>query len=100
MTQKRFKKLLMSKGYERNSANAIVKETIRSGKPYAETYEKLEAMLSVNISCAVEAFENAIKQIQKIAVACSKAIAAFTETYHEAMKEENQPVKGSVEEYE
>ena len=87
MTQKRFRKLLMSKGYERNAINEIVKETINSGKPYAEVYKAITAFESINISCCVDAFTNACKQLQKIASACAKAITAFGETFHDAMKE-------------
>ena len=87
MTQKRFRKLLMSKGYERNGINEIVKNTIKSGKPYAEVYKTMTAFENINISCCVDAFTNAIKQIQKMASAVAKAIAAFFETYHDAMKE-------------
>ena len=87
MTQKRFRKLLMSKGYERNDINKIVKETIKSGKPYAEVYKAMTALENINISCCVDAFTNALEQIRKAASAAAKAIAAFISTYHDAMKE-------------
>lgn len=87
MTQKRFRKLLMSKGYERNGINEIVKNTIKSGKSYAEVYKAMTALESINISCCVDAFTNALKQLQKIAAACAKAITAFGEAFHDAMKE-------------
>lgn len=70
MTQKRFRKLLMSKGYERNAINKIVKKTIDSGKPYAEVYKVITAFekININIKFCSEAFKNAIK---KIAAACA-----------------------------
>ena len=85
MTQKRFKKMLMSKGYGRNAVNAIVKETLRSGKPYAEAIKIYN--LGIDVSCVAEAFTNAVKQLQKVCIATAKAIGAFAETYNEAMKE-------------
>lgn len=87
MTQKRFRKLLMSKGYERNAINEIVKETINSGKPYAEVYKAITALENINISCCVDAFTNALKQLQKIASACAKAVSAAASAFYDAMKE-------------
>lgn len=84
MTQKRFKKLLMAKGYGRNYANAIVKSTIQSGKPYSDAIKMYN--LSINISCVSEAFTNAVKQLQKVAEATAKSIIAFRKTFYETMK--------------
>ena len=81
MTQKRFRKLLMSKGYERNAINEIVKNTIKSGKSYAENYKTITALENINISICADAFTNALKQLQKMAVACAKAATAFGETF-------------------
>ena len=83
MTQKRFKKLLMSKGYDRNQANAIVKTTIQSGKPYAKAIEFYN--LSIRVSCSTEAFTNALKQLQKVAESVTNAVRAFGKTFYDTM---------------
>lgn len=85
MTKKRFKKLMMSKGYSRNAANEIIKETLNSGRTYAEIY----AMSNINISCIIDAFKKSVEQLQKVVKATAKAITAFSAAYCEAMKEGN-----------
>lgn len=88
MTQKRFRKLLMSKGYERNGINEVVKETIKSGKSYAEVYKGMTALeKNINILLSTDAFTNACKHLQKACSALAKGIAAFTSAFHDAMKE-------------
>ena len=89
MKQKRFKKLLMSKGCSRNDVNEIVKETIHSGKTYAETYATINGVLNINLSCAADAFKNAIETLSKMAQACAKAISAFIETFSAEMRKED-----------
>lgn len=86
MTQKRFKKLIMSKGYGRNAANEIVKETIQSGKPYTEAYMNFILINSIDLTRASVAFSEALKQISKVVTAAAKAIGAFIETFTQSMK--------------
>lgn len=91
MTQKRFKKMLMSKGYSRNAVNKIAKETARSGKTYAKTYEKIVGKLTINLSFASDASETALKKLSEMAVTCAANIKVFgmkiRETLEEATKE-------------
>lgn len=61
MTQKRFKKLLMSKGYSRNEANAIIQRTIKCRIPYAKAIKMYS--ITINISCTSKAFIKAMKQL-------------------------------------
>ena len=75
MTQKRFRKLLMSKGYERNEINKLVKETIKSGKPYAEVYKAITAYEKINIKFCSEGFINAIKKIATAVAMANECIA-------------------------
>lgn len=84
MTQKRFKKLLMSAGYDRNHANAIVKGTIKSGEPYSKAIKKY--YIKFDIALNTEVLTNAIKQLQKLVEATSNAIMAFGKTFYETMK--------------
>ena len=85
MTQKRFKKLMMSKGYSRNGVNEIAKKARESGRTYAEVYT---ISSNIDISAAVDAFQNAIKKIQEVCIAAGAAIRAFNETFNKAMKSE------------
>lgn len=84
MTQKRFKKLLMSKGYGRNFVNATVKTTIQRGMPYAEAIKYYNLIIS--ISCVAESFTNAVINLQKVAESASKAIGVLGERYKESLK--------------
>lgn len=87
MTQKRFRKLLMSKGYERNAINGLVKETIKSGKPYSEVYKAMTAFENINISRCIDAVADACKKLQIIVAACAKAVSAAASAFYDAMKE-------------
>lgn len=88
MKQKRFRKMLMSKGYGRNEVDVIVKNAIQLKKPYAEIYKALELQeKAINIVFDAGAFQEAIKQLNKVAQACGKALRAFADTFTEAMRE-------------
>lgn len=78
MTQKRFKKMLMSKGFSRNAVNKIANETAQSGKTYVETYLKINRVLNIDFSCANDAWENTFKKLRKAAQTCAKAMAVLS----------------------
>lgn len=88
MTRKRFVKLLMAKGYDRNEANATAEYARMSGRSYAEAYKVHPASVSNLMDIIGPALHNFGVQLEKMANALSKAVAAFGEAYKDAMEED------------
>lgn len=88
MTQKRFKKLLMSKGYGRNDVSIIAKNVSRSGLSYLEVYRYVGAggKIDIDVSHAMTVLKEAFECICKVATACAKGIGAFCEEFNQALK--------------
>lgn len=82
MTQKRFKKLMMSKGYSRNAVNDIAKNVRECGVSYSEVY----TMSDIKIPAVVDAIRCVVEQMQNIVVAVGVAMRAFVETFNKKMK--------------
>lgn len=84
MTRKRFVKLLMAKGYSRNSANAAAICAQNKGYSYETAYR-----LATAIPNLVDRLAPAIKNIADTAWKMSKALAAgfaaFGEAYRAAL---------------
>lgn len=81
MTRKRFVKLLMSKGYSRNGANAIAKAVQHLGTPYENEYIKL-VPIHYNLFVAIqEALDNIKDSFQQVGKAVTNALAAITVCY-------------------
>ena len=91
MTRKRFVKLLMAKGYDRNIANKIAAEDNAKGKTYAEGYaefEQVEKLLDMLVPAWTKTMERVTKVVEKVAQAISEGAAAFSKAYAAAMAEE------------
>ena len=89
MTRKRFIKLLMARGYERNEANERAWKVVADGGSYERAYAEIVVAHSLldaipnfvaNVSSAIESFAAALpKLVQSISSfvnACIKATAA------------------------
>ena len=87
MTRKRYIKLLMSRGYDRNEAQRKAEQVRKSGLSYREAYMKDCRWLTLTGSINNLA-ENLQEQIRKIACAVSSGLQAFAETVAEKMRED------------
>lgn len=76
----------MSKGYDRNHVNAIVRTIIRKGEPYSKAIERYH--LLVKIGCSFETFTNALNRLQKVVDATANAIIAFSNTFDDTKRKE------------
>ena len=93
MTRKRFVKLLMAAGYDRNEANTAAADSRRRGIEYSTAVIPAKAVLSTgiklndaNIDAVCDAIQKIADAAQKVALAIGKAIAAFAETYTAEME--------------
>ena len=93
MTRKRFVKLLMAAGYDRNEANAAAADARSRGIEYSTAVIPAKVALSVgikwndiNIDAMCEAIREIADMAQKVALAIGKAVAAFAETYTTEME--------------
>ena len=88
MTRKRFIKLLMSQGYDRNGANAMAEFVRAKNQPYATGYKAAKVsreLVDYTLPKLVEIMEPIAEQLKKIAKACSAAIDAFGRAYREEL---------------
>ena len=81
MTRKRCVKLLMAKGYDRNTANAIAAEAVVAYGSYAKGFEQ-----TMNIKSAIENLNVSalLDVIEKFCTTVAEASAAFVQTFKEA----------------
>ena len=89
MTRKRFIKLLMSKGYDRNGANNIVAIARDKNINYAAAYKAVicgKELTDAMIPAIVQTCEKVITAIGCICKAVAAGVAAFSKAYTEAMK--------------
>ena len=88
MTRKRFVKLLMAQGYDRNEAEEMALGSRERGMTYAESYKLITNFTSAfskvmpNIGVMVE---QAVEAIQRMAGALSEGISAFGNAFNAAM---------------
>ena len=90
MTRKRFVKLLMAQGYDRNEANEKALCVQREGGSYKEAYAAETDFLRsckamVDGICA--SVQRLSETIGRMAAAFSAGVAAFGEAYAEAMNQ-------------
>lgn len=86
MKKKRFKKLLYSKGYQRNVVNKIVNETIKSGIPYAEVYKRYQMIPTIDVSHVTNAMDSLYKTVSRVVDALGEGFKAVTECFKKVMK--------------
>jgi hypothetical protein len=90
MTRKKFIKLLMSQGYDRNGAYAMAELVRAKNLPYATGYTAATCIKSIAadmIPKIEEIIRPVVEAVQKIAQACAAGIEAFGRAYREAMSE-------------
>lgn len=94
MTRKRFVKLLMAAGYDRNEANAAAAAARSRGVGYSTACIASTAILSIgnklntiNIDAVCDAIRAVAVAAQQVASAICKAMTAFAEAYTAAMEE-------------
>ena len=90
MTRKRYIKLLMSRGYDRNEAQRKAAQVRKSGLSYREAYMKdcRWFTLTGSINNLGEHLQEQTRKIGKIACAVSSGLQAFAETVAEKMRED------------
>lgn len=90
MTRKRYTKLLMSRGYDRNQAQLEAEQARKSGLSYREAYMEdcRWFTLTGSINNLSERLQEQIRKIGKIACAVSSGLVAFSETVAEKMRED------------
>lgn len=89
MTRKRYIKLMMAEGWDRNTANAFAEQVQADGISYAEDYadhERLFRRIDFDALCA--AMKNVTDTIWRVGKALCSAIDAFGKAYTEAMSKE------------
>lgn len=86
MTRKRFVKLLMAAGYDRNEANANAAYARKSGIEYSDAFIVYSKVTSRNISALCNAVRNIADMAAKVASAINKAAAAFSNTFRTEME--------------
>ena len=87
MTRKRYIKLLMSRGYDRNQAQREAEQARKSGLSYREAYMKDCRWFTLTGSIN-NLGEHLQEQIRKIACAVSSGLLAFCEAVAEKMRED------------
>lgn len=97
MTRKRFVKLLMAAGYDRNEANAIAADARSRGIEYNKVYIAANGILTagikwngVDIDAVCDGFRKIVDAAQKVAQAVCNAAAAFTKAFLETMEATNE----------
>lgn len=85
MTRKRFVKLLMARGYDRNEANQIAKDG-KMGQTYAERYSLISFYLDFhgNMESVREALDRICAAIAKLAQPAVQAIASIAQSITDA----------------
>lgn len=82
MTRKRFVKLMMSRGYSRNSANTIAAHVSDYGS-YKAMYDSIPTCLNKTI---IEAVCETSEIIQRFAISVRSAVDAFVKAYKDGME--------------
>ena len=83
-------KLLMAKGYSRNSANSLADDTLKDGYSYAEGYDQVTRMLPLvqaMIPAVTDALLAAAESIGKVVRAVCDAASAAIQAFNAAMNE-------------
>lgn len=86
MTRKRFVKLLMAKGYDRNRANDMAMVAQKKGYRYEKAY-RMATGIPDFVGNLAPAIVNLAETVSKLATAIGAGFAAFCEAYISAMEE-------------
>lgn len=86
MTRKRFVKLLMAKGYDRNLANCMAMVVQKNGYSYEKAY-CVETCIPDLVDNLAPAIVNLAETVSKMATALCAGFSAFCEAYRSAMEE-------------
>lgn len=86
MTRKRFVKLLMAKGYDRNWANDMAMVAQKKGYRYEKAYRMATGIPDL-VDNLAPAIVNLAETVSKLATALGAGFAAFCEAYISAMEE-------------
>lgn len=86
MTRKRFVKLLMAAGYDRNEANDAAEKARRCGMEYSTACNVYRKISAVDITAFGDALRNIVDMAAKVVVAFTKAAEAFAKTYRAEME--------------
>ena len=81
MTRKRFVKLLMAAGYDRNEANAHAADARKTRIKYSTAFIVRSKLNDLNISALSDAVRIIGDTAVKLAYALSKAAEAFTQAF-------------------
>ena len=87
MTRKRFVKLLMAKGYDRNWAKDMAMVAQKNGYSYEKAY-RMAAGIPDLVDNLTPAIVNLVETVSKLATALGAGFAAFAEAYTASMKQE------------
>lgn len=89
MTRKRFVKLLMAKGYDRNLANDMAMVAQKKGYRYEKAYCVATGIPDL-VDNLAPAIVNLVKTVSKLATALGAGVSAFAEAYAASMKQESE----------
>ena len=90
MTRKRFIKLMMSQGYDRNGAYAMAEFVRAKNQPYATGYKAATCIKSIAddmIPKIAEILQPIVEAMAKVARAAAAGFEAFGRAFHNAMSE-------------
>ena len=90
MTRKRFVKLMMARGYDRNGANKLADEARRTNQSYQaydDFYNSFERTLSDAAYSVGEPFPKVVELVAKVARAFGESARVFAEKFSEIMFE-------------
>lgn len=90
MTRKRFIKLLMSQGYDRNKANEIAEYVQKNNITYKNGYKatsEIKRIVDDMIPKFAEIMQPIIETVTMVMRACAEGVAAFATAYSNAMSE-------------
>lgn len=89
MTRKRYIKLMMASGWDRNEATSFAEQTREDGISYAEDYAAHKRICDrINIDALIDAIGQVADTIHRVSKALCAAVAAFGKVYTEAMSAE------------
>ena len=90
MTRKRFIKLMMARGYDRNGAHKLAAEARKANRSYAEYflfYTSFEKKLQDAVCAVGEAIPRVVEQLLGVAKALGESVKAFCDKFAEVWSE-------------
>lgn len=89
MTRKRYIKLMMAEGWDRNTANAFAEQVREEGTSYAADYAEHERIFRrIDFDALCAAIKNVTDTIWRVSKALHSALDAFGKAYRDAMSKE------------